>query len=343
MWVGAVVVLLLAALLASFAVQIPYDVFTPGEAPDAAQFIKVGDQAKLQQRSGSIHLTTVGVFYHVRAIQYFTALFSSRDMVVSEKDYPQDTAAEVAAMDESQRSASLAAFAELGQANLPSDGALINQVVLTDPAAKVLCPGDVVTSADGVTVTTAAQLSPLVLKHQAGETIHLTWKRADVGASGCPQPTAIPPSAACPLPTRTMSADVQVVANTSKNGPARVVGVSSEPDSVLPVPVCINAGDIEGPSAGLSWALAVVNLLGPKDLTRGRTIADTGTMDPDGTVGDIGGIHQKVFGAIREHATIFVCPKDQAKDAQAAADQAHSSIKVIGVATLHEAVAALAS
>lgn len=340
-WLAAVGVLVGALLVASLLVHLPYDVFTPGEAPDAASFIKIGAPGQAQQRAGSIHLTTVGVFYGVGPLQYITSLFNSKDAVVSEKDYPQDTAAEVAAMDESQRFASLAAFAELGDKNLPSNGALVTQVVLNDPAAKSLCPGDVVTSADGVTVTTADQLSPLVLAHQPGQTIHLTWQRADVPGSGCPQPTSIPASAACPLPTKAMSADVAVIKNASPP-PDRVVGVASQPNYLLPVPVCINAGDIEGPSAGLSWALAIVNLLGPTDLTRGRIIADTGTMDASGAVGDIGGIAQKVYGALAQHATLFICPKDQAKDAQAAATKAHSSIKIIGVSTLHEAVQALA-
>lgn len=339
----AVVGLVVGGLFAvSLLVHLPYDVFTPGEAPDAASFVKVGAPGQVHQRAGSIHLTTVGVFYGVGPLQYVAALFNSKDDVVSEKDYPQNTAAQVAAMDESQRFAVLAAFAELGTKNLPSNGALVTQVVLNDPAAKVLCPGDVVTSADGVTITTADQLSPRVLAHQPGQTIHLTWDRADVAGSRCPQPTSIPASAPCPLPTKAMSADVAVIKNPSPP-PDRVVGVSAQSNFVLPVPVCINAGDIEGPSAGLSWALAIVNLLGPTDLTRGRIIADTGTIDASGAVGDIGGIAQKVYGAEAEHATIFVCPKDQAKAAQAAATRSHSPIKVIGVSTLHEAVQALAS
>lgn len=325
-WVALGIAVLL--LGAGLNLQLPYDVFAPGEAPDAATFIKVGDPSKVQHHAGSIHLTTVGVSYGVRALQVLAAWLDPKSQVVSEKAFPQDTAAEVAAMDQSQRFAELAAFAELGDTNLVTDGALVTELRLNGPAAKFLHTGDVITGADGKPITNADQLSPVVLAHQAGETIHLAWQRANAGASSCP-PSAQP-----------MTGDVPV-ANNASPPPPRVIGIALQPDYVLPVPVCINAGEIQGPSAGLSWALAIVNLLGPRDLTRGRTIADTGTMDPTGAVGDIGGIEQKVYGAEAQHATLFVCPKDQAGDAQAAARKSHSSMKVVGVSTLHEAVLAL--
>ncbi|GAC1375535.1 MAG: PDZ domain-containing protein [Actinomycetota bacterium] len=324
--------IVLAMVLGISNLHLPYDVFTPGVAPDAASFIKLGNPALAQRRAGTIHLTTVGVYYGVRLPQLVAAWLNPKDQVVSEKDYPRNTAAEVAAMDQSERWAELAAFAELGAKNLPTNGALITQLRVNAPAYRFLAPGDVIIGADGQTVTSADQLAPVVLTHQPGQSVHLTWLRSDAKAN----------APACPAPTTSRSADIPVIRNASPP-PERIVGVSSAPNVVLPGAVCINAGDIEGPSAGLSWALAIVNLLGPTDLTRGRTIADTGTMDPAGVVGNIGGIQQKVYGAEAEHATLFLCPKGQARDALATVQASHSSMKVIGVSTLHEAVQALAN
>jgi Lon-like protease len=321
---GAILAVLLGAALT---VHLHYDVFVPGEAPDAGSLIRIN--GPVQRRSGSIHLTTVGVYYGVRLPQLIAAWFDSTAQVVSEAAYPNVPGQEVLAMDQSQRNATLAAFGELGKTNLPSNGALIATIQPNTPAAqpRYLQPGDVITSADGQAITTPDQLGPIVQTHQAGQPVKLQVVRA-TGA------------AACPNPTKTLSLEVPVVQNP-QNPATRMIGVSVEPHFVLPVDVCINAGNIEGPSAGLSWALEIVNQLGQTDLTRGRVIADTGTMDDKGTVGEIGGVAQKVIGAERQGATLFLVPNAQVAEAKAVAAGRHSKMKVVGVSTLHDAVQAL--
>ena len=78
----------------------------------------------------------------------------------------------------------------------------------------------------------------------------------------------------------------------------------------FPFPLSISSGDIGGPSAGLMWSIGLYDLLTPDDLTSGRTIAGTGTIDLDGKVGPIGGIADKVVAARRVGATVFLAPKD---------------------------------
>jgi PDZ domain-containing protein len=310
-------------------VHLHYDVFVPGEAPDAGSLIHIN--GPVQRRAGSIHLTTVGVYYGVRLPQLIAAWFDSTAQVVSEAAYPNMPGQEVLAMDQSQRNATLAAFAELGKSNLPSNGALIATIQPGTPAAQpgYLQPGDVITSADGHPITMPDQLGPIVQTHKAGQPVRLEVVR-DTTAS------------ACPTPTKTLTLDVPVVQNP-QNTSTRIIGVSVEPHFVLPVDVCINAGNIEGPSAGLSWALEIVNQLGPNDLTRGRVIADTGTMDEKGTVGEIGGVAQKEIGAQRQGATIFLVPKTQVAEAKSAAAARHSKMRIVGVSTLHEAVQVLSA
>ena len=96
---------------------------------------------------------------------------------------------------------------------------------------------------------------------------------------------------------------------------------------------------IGGPSAGLMFTLAVYNMLTPEDLTSGRIIAGTGTINPNGTVGPIGGVQQKVVGAELRGAEYFLSPPQNYQDAKAMA----RNIKVIEVATAEEAIQFLQS
>jgi PDZ domain-containing protein len=88
----------------------------------------------------------------------------------------------------------------------------------------------------------------------------------------------------------------------------------------FPFPVTISVSDIGGPSAGLMWALGLDDLLTPGDLTGGRTVAGTGEIFPDGTVGPIGGVENKVAAAKGAGATVFLVPAgENYRDARAVA------------------------
>ena len=106
-------------------------------------------------------------------------------------------------------------------------------------------------------------------------------------------------------------------------------------DTKLPFPVAIVPQKIAGgPSAGLMFALAVYNAVTPEDLTQGRIIAGTGTINLDGSVGPIGGVQQKVAGAEFAGAEYFLSPPENFVDAQAVAQ----NITVIEITTAAEAV-----
>ena len=121
--------------------------------------------------------------------------------------------------------------------------------------------------------------------------------------------------------------------------PALGVALQSvDPKIDLPFAVKVNQGDIGGPSAGLMLALSVYDLASATDLARGRVIAGTGTIDLDGRVGEIGGIAEKVVGARRAGAVLFLAPATQAGDARKAAG---GRIRVVAVKTFQDAVDAL--
>ena len=104
------------------------------------------------------------------------------------------------------------------------------------------------------------------------------------------------------------------------------------------VDVTIRLDEIGGPSAGLMFALGIVDKAGPEDLTGGRVIAGTGTVDDAGVVGPIGGIPQKLRGAAADGATFFLVPAGNCAEAAA---NAVPGLSTVTVGTLAEAVAAL--
>jgi PDZ domain-containing protein len=108
----------------------------------------------------------------------------------------------------------------------------------------------------------------------------------------------------------------------------------------LPFPVSINTQKIAGgPSAGLMFTLGVYNALTPGDITGGRVIAGTGTINLDGTVGPIGGVQQKVVAAELAGAHYFLVPTGNYADAKAAAH----GIQVVEIKTAAQAVQFLKS
>ena len=107
----------------------------------------------------------------------------------------------------------------------------------------------------------------------------------------------------------------------------------------LPFPVTIDAGSIGGPSAGLAFALDVLEELG-HDVDRGYKVAATGEIFPDGSVGPIGGVKQKTIGARRAGVDVFLVPAgDNAQEARKYA----GSLRVIPVESFRQALHALAT
>jgi PDZ domain-containing protein len=116
------------------------------------------------------------------------------------------------------------------------------------------------------------------------------------------------------------------------------LGITIQPagfDVQLPFPVKIVPQKIVGgPSAGLLFTLTVYNMVSPEDLTGGRKIAGTGTINVDGTVGPIGGVEQKVAAAEAAGAEYFLSPVENYENARSVARH----IQVVRIATAEQAV-----
>lgn len=151
---------------------------------------------------------------------------------------------------------------------------------------------------------------------------------------------------------QTKTADGKIIKLTNgKNG----IGISliDRTEAKGDVPVQFATAGIGGPSAGMMFSLAIYTQVADPDLRQGRHIAGTGTINQDGTVGDIGGIDKKVVAADKEGAEIFFAPnnpvskeekkanpkaKSNYETAKDAAKQIHSKMKIVPVKTLQDAI-----
>lgn len=96
-----------------------------------------------------------------------------------------------------------------------------------------------------------------------------------------------------------------------------------------------------GPSGGLMMSLSLYNKLTKEDITKGKVIVGTGTIDEDGNVGEIGGVKYKLKGAVKAKASVFLVPKENYQEAMNEKTKNNYDIKIIGVSTFDEALTAL--
>ena len=161
----------------------------------------------------------------------------------------------------------------------------------TFPADEQLDPADRILSVDGVEVATLAQLSEQLDGRSPGDLVDLRIRRPDVG-----------------------ELDVTVELSSAPDEPGRtIVGfVPFDTSTVdLPFDVSIDSGAVGGPSAGLAFTLALIDELTEGELTGGRDIAVTGTIDLEGNVGPIGGLEQKVSAVHQNGVEVFIVPSRQ--------------------------------
>ena len=193
-------------------------------------------------------------------------------------------------------------------------GLRVLQVMPGSPNGAVLTVGDRVESLDGQNLHHVYDLGEIMNKHKAGDPLQARLER-----------------------------DGKMLAVTLKiwqNGPRKMIGAHFAPalgSPERPFSVNIESEKVGGASGGLVFCLEIIDRLTPDDLTRGRVVAATGTLDLRGRIGPIEGIRYKLVGAQRAGAQLFLCPKDNLAELAGL----ESPIPLVGVSTLDEAIAAL--
>jgi Lon-like protease len=222
-------------------------------------------------------------------------------------------------MSRSQEIAAAVALRELDyDVEATPTGVLVAAVDPSAPAGGKLQPTDLIVSVDGRRVRTVGGLFGMMARKQPGDEVTFAVRRG----SGM------------------LDVRLKTVAHPTERNRA-IVGFSPEQgvEVDLPIDVRIETGDVGGPSAGLAFALDVVDELG-RDLDRGRKIAVTGEIRLDGAVGPVGGLEQKTIGARRSGVDVFVVPAgDNADEARRFA----GDMRVVPVRTFQQALRALST
>jgi len=317
---GALITALLA--LGVMAVPLPYVVLKPGPtvntlgSDNGKEVIQV-TSAATSTSAGQLRLTTVGVQSDVELVWAIRGWLSNKQAVVpkeliyppnqSEKQVEETNKQEFQV---SQSSAETVALRELGY---PVQ-TFVKEVTAGGPSAGKLVKDDVLTTVDGTKVTGPEKLTELVRAKPAGTTLTIGYTRA--GKPGT----------------------AQIVTKVDKSGDPPRIGVGIDQKQPHPFTVKIDLDEIGGPSAGLMFTLGIIDKLRPADLTGGKIIAGTGTIDDAGNVGPIGGIPQKLVGAKAAGAQIFLVPIDNCAEAL---KNAVAGLPMAEVATVDDALAAL--
>jgi PDZ domain-containing protein len=297
--------------------------FLPNPGQDLDEIVSVPDESTAPDEGG-IYMVDILVRKASLFERLFPQIHDSASLVPEEEFNPagvserQRRQSSLNQMSRSQQIAVAVALRELDyDVEATPIGAEVALVLADSPAEEKLQPGDVIVGARGEPVRSPADLRDVMEGHSPGDPVELEVRRSGQ--------------------VRTIEVGTRADPDDAERA---VVGVLVEQaaDIELPLDIKINAGDVGGPSAGLAFALDVVDELG-RDIDRGRTIAATGELDLEGNIGAIGGIEQKAAGARLVDADVFVVPEENAAEARRHAE----GLEVIAVSTFAEALAVLAT
>jgi PDZ domain-containing protein len=320
--IGAVLCLVLGT--ASFALRVPYVVLSPGPtintlAQDSGKDIIAIAGHAVSKTSGNLNLTTVAVDTQDTTVAGAIRGWLAHDEVVVPHDsvYPPGVTEQQANQQDkqdflqSQDAATAAAACELKYAK----GFGVLSVSAESANIGVLKPGDQFVSVNGTAVSDDTTLRKVLASLKQGDKIPIVVNREGVRTTV----------------TATLGAP-------SAGSTTPLLGVTVTVGCLLPFDVTLALGGIGGPSAGLMFALGIIDKLGTDDLTHGRFIAGTGTIDPSGAVGKIGGIQLKMLGARRAGATVFIAPASNCADVRG---NIPAGLFVVKVSSLHDAITTL--
>jgi PDZ domain-containing protein len=302
---------------------VPYVILAPGPTyntlgtdPFSKDDVIVLTGKAERATTGHLNMTTVQINSdRISAFQALRAWLKGDEIVlpktaitppgVSEEQQDKRDAADFSS---SQDSATVAALCELGY---PREFGVVS--VLPDaPAEGVLKPGDQIVSVAGTRTSSTDEMSRVIQRLTPGTAVPVVVKRA--GRTISLQVTPGPPA---------------------KGGRGARLGVEVNRTCLAPFTVTIHLENVGGPSAGLMFALAIIDKAGRRDLTGGRFIAGTGEIDPEGRVSPIGGIQLKMIAAKRKGASVFLAPAGNCGDVR---KDTPPGLKVVKVETLHDAV-----
>lgn len=300
-------------VIVAWNIPLPLIAYSPGPVTNALDSVVVDGAPTYPSQGGLVMLTVAG-----QDINAFEAMVAAVDPTVdvigrqavrrpgeTDEEYRRRN---LRMMDESTAVAVSVALSRLDLADDPGH-VFITGYAADTPAGEVLRIGDRIVSLAGTDVTAAEQLADVLAEAAPGDTVPISVERDG----------------------ERIDYDIELAAQ-EENPDQPMIGIFVRQ---LPFWVNIDSGIVGGPSAGMMYSLAIIDVLTPGDLTHGRVVAGTGTVDPDGNVGNIGGVRQKVVAAEAAGAEYMLVPEGNYAAAQTAPRQ---DIELVPVGTVDEAL-----
>ncbi|MFC7151897.1 PDZ domain-containing protein [Cohnella cellulosilytica] len=319
----AVLFLFLFSLLKSW----PYMLYGPGSAESVHSRVDTGHQL---EEKGELLFTTVATYSKPHVFDLIYAWLNPR-MDIEKLEVATGGVTNLAAYrnlmaymrDSSEASALMAAYAAMDKPiDVESQGVIVTALLPESKARENgLQEGDIITQADDLAITNGTELSEYLTAKHVGDLVKISGTRGK----------------------ETFEATVPLISMAPDNRS----GIGFQMNNVLkatpPDTVKFDFADTGGPSAGLMMTLEIIAQLTGEDLTRGYTIAGTGTISADGTVGLIGGINYKLMAADKEQADYFLVPYNAQNEsnwtlARETVEKLKLKPKLVKVSTLKEAV-----
>ena len=188
------------------------------------------------------------------------------------------------------------------------DGVLVVGLLDDSPVKDKLFKNDLITSINSQNVKSSTEFIALLKSYEIGESVEIGLIRDD----------------------KQIKIETKLIEHVEYKNEPMVGFLASTPNQkfVFPFDVDINTGNVGGPSAGMMMALNVYNLLIESDITNGKKIAGTGTIEIDGSVGPVGGVKQKVIAAKRANASLILVPNANYSEASIYSDENTSIVAV---------------
>lgn len=309
----SLVLLACAIFIALTSVKTRYLLVLPGTAEDVLPMIHF--KGRPQSAPGHLYLTTVYVSHANLLLYLMGKLDRNAEFLKQNVPVPHENEMEQAMMQESQLTAEALALRKAGYpVALRGNGVKVISAAKGTDAALALKPGDVVKAVDGEPTPYVHSILAVMRRKKPDRPITLTVLRGK----------------------QKLVCRVKTIA--APGNPGSRIGILVTDNGLkldTPVPIRIDASDIEGSSAGLMFSLGAYDLLKGGTLAEGLSIAGTGTVDMSGAVGPIEGIRQKMVAARKEGADYFFCPQEN----YAQASNPPAGLTVIPVRTFDQALA----
>ncbi len=309
------IVLLVIVLL--FTIKLPYSIYTPGGAVNLNSRIEVEDG---YDSSGSFNMAYVSMvrgsipFLLISYVIPDWDIVKVEDITIDGENMDEMLEREKLYMNESMDAAIINAYKAAGK-KIDIKGYINEVSYISEEADTNIEIGDVILKVNNEEISSLEDLKSIVESLDEKEKVDLLIKRN--------------------------GKEKEAYAITYKTSDGIKIGISmlTTYEYVTEPKVDITSKASEaGSSGGLMMSLTIYNKLVEEDITHGKKIVGTGTIDIDGNVGEIGGVKYKLIGAVKSDADIFMCPQSNYEEAKKVAEEKGYDIKIISVETFSEAI-----